>query len=102
MIGLNWYLGAAAILYLIGLYCLATKRNIIKLIIGVEILINAAHLNFIALSTTTAGLDPLARSFVIISIGVGAGVIALALSLTLLIYRHYGTLDVRKMRRLKW
>jgi len=102
MIGLNWYLAASAILYSIGLYCLATKRNLIKMIIGVEILLNAAHLNFIALSTTTAGLDPLARTYVIVSIGVGAGVIALALSLTLLVYRHYRTLDVRKIRRLKW
>lgn len=102
MIGLSWYLATSVILYLIGLYCLATKRNLIKMIIGIEILINAAHLNFIALSTTVAGLDPLARTYVIISIGVGAGVIALALSLTLLVYRHYGTLDVRKMRRLKW
>ena len=102
MIELYWYLGASAILYLIGLYCLATKRNLIKLIIGIEILINAAHLNFIALGTTTTGFDPLTHTYVIISIGVGAGVIALALSLTLLVYRHYSTLDVRKMRRLKW
>lgn len=44
------YLVGAALLYGVGLYCVATKRNVIKLVIGVEILVAAAHLNFIAFS----------------------------------------------------
>jgi len=70
---------------------------------GIEILINAAHINFIALSAywTPGFIDPLARSIVIISIGLAGCVGAILLSFTVYAYRHYGTLDVRKMRELK-
>ncbi|WXG41397.1 MAG: sodium:proton antiporter [Candidatus Freyarchaeum deiterrae] len=44
------YLATAAILYGIGLYAVATKRNVIKIVIGIEVLVAAAHLNFIAFS----------------------------------------------------
>lgn len=44
------YLVGAALLYGVGLYTIATKRNVIKLVIGVEILVAAAHLNFVAFS----------------------------------------------------
>lgn len=135
------YLGVAAILYGIGLYTVATKRNLIKIVIGVEILVNAAHLNLIALSayrwaiqwmqevyallynagyTDPATLalyggllvstvqynplfvDPLAHSIVMTSIVLASCVTAVALAFVVALYRHYGTLDVQKMRRLKW
>ena len=103
MVSFSVYLACATILYIIGLYCLVTKRNLIRLVMGIEILINAAHINFIALSAywTPGFIDPLARSIVIISIGLAGCVGAILLSFTVYAYRHYGTLDVRKMRELK-
>ena len=103
MVSFSVYLACAMILYIIGLYCLVTKRNLIRLVMGIEILINAAHINFIALSAywTPGFIDPLARSIVIISIGLAGCVGAILLSFTVYAYRHYGTLDVRKMRELK-
>ncbi|MHA2315635.1 MAG: NADH-quinone oxidoreductase subunit NuoK, partial [Candidatus Hermodarchaeia archaeon] len=50
MIPLIYYLAGAIALYIIGMYCLAAKRNMIRLVIGIEILMNAAHLTFIAFS----------------------------------------------------
>jgi multisubunit Na+/H+ antiporter MnhC subunit len=135
------YLVGAAILYGVGLYCVTTKRNVIKLVIGIEILVAAAHLNFIAFSAyrwftqwalgifsvfssmgitdnltltlfgsyfITANLytplyvDPLAHAIVIISIVLGGCVVAIALSFIVNLYKHYGTLDSEKMRKLKW
>ena len=49
LIPLGYYIVTALILYMLGMYCLAVKRNMIKLIIGIEILTSAANLNFIAL-----------------------------------------------------
>ena len=97
------YLACAIILYIIGLYCLVTKRNLIRLVMGLEILINAAHINFIALSAywVPGFIDPLARSIVMISIGLAGCVGAVLLSFTVYAYRHYGTLDVRRMRELR-
>jgi NADH:ubiquinone oxidoreductase subunit K len=103
MISLSFYLVLTVILYFIGIYCLATKRNMIRLILGIEILINAANVNFIVFSAyiTPGFIDPLAHSFVIISISLAGCVSAVALALVAYAYRHYGTLDVRKLRRLR-
>ena len=103
MIPLNYYIACSIILYLIGLYCLVVKRNMIRLLMALEIMMNAVNLNFIALSCCVAGnaTHPLAHALTIISIGIGGCVIALGLVITLYAYRHYGTLDVRELRRLK-
>lgn len=98
-----YYVLAAVLLLIIGVYALATKRSIIKMIIGIEIMINAAHLNFIALSANFPGgtIDPFAQSVVLISMAVGAAVIALALLLSVHVYRTYKTLDVTLLRKLR-
>lgn len=104
MIQLNYYLACSAALYIIGMYCLASKRNMIKLVMGLEILVNASHLNFIAFSTyrQVGYIDPFGHSIVIMSIGLTGCVIALALTIVTYAYKHYKTLDVRELRRLRW
>ncbi len=98
------YLGTAAFLYALGIYCMITKRNLIKLTIGIEVLLSAANLNLMVFSAyrVPGFVDPLPQALVILSIIIGAAVAAVALSIVINIYRHYGTLDVRKMRKLKW
>ncbi len=99
---MNMYLMFSLILYAIGTYCLITKRNMIRLILGIEILINAANFNFIAFSRTISGfIDLLPLSVVTISIGIAASVTAVAVIILVYAYRHYGTLDVRELRRLR-
>ena len=104
MIPLSFYIAGAVALYILGMYCLAVKRNMIRLIIGIEILINAAHLNFVAFSAyrTVGYIEPLGHSVVIMSIGFAGCVTAVALTIVTYAYKHFGTLDVRKLRRLKW
>lgn len=103
MIPLVYYLAGAIALYIIGMYCLASKRNMIRLVIGIEILMNAAHLTFIVFSAyrTVGYIDPLGQAIVIMSIVFAGCTTAVALTIVTYAYRHYGTLDVRKLRRLK-
>jgi len=102
MIPLAHYLACSLVLYIIGLYCLVVKRNMIRLLMALEIMLNAVNLNFIAFSSYVSGFThPLAHAFTIISIGIGGCIVALGLAITLHAYRHYGTLDVRELRRLK-
>ena len=103
MIRLEFFVALAFALYFVGLYCLATKRNMIRLVLGIEILINAANLNFIAFSAyrTEGFVDPLAHSIFVISIAVAGCVSAAALALIVYAYKHYGTLDIRKLRQLR-
>lgn len=89
--------------FVIGLGCLMVKRDMVRMLIGVEILFNAANLCFIALSSHITGfIDPLPQSIVMMAIVIDGAVIAVGLVIVLNVYKHYGTLDVRRLRRLKW
>lgn len=99
-----YYIATVIILYSIGLYCLASKKNLVKMVIAIEILLAAANLNFITMSyfMKIGYTHTLAHAVVIISMAIGACVAAIALSLVMNAYRHYKTLDSRKMSRLRW
>jgi NADH:ubiquinone oxidoreductase subunit K len=87
----------------IGLGCLMVKRDMVRLLIGVEILFNAANLCFIALSSHISGfIDPFPQTIVMMAIVLDGSVIAVGLVIVINAYKHYGTLDIRKLRRLKW
>jgi multisubunit Na+/H+ antiporter MnhC subunit len=75
----------------------------IRLILGLDILVNAANVNFIVFSAyaNPGFVDPLAHSIVIVSIGIAGSVSAVALMLVVYVYKHYGTLDARELRRLR-
>ena len=89
--------------FVIGLGCLMVKRDMVRLLIGVEILFNAANLCFIALSSHITGfIDPFPQSIVMMAIVLDGSVIAVGLVIVINAYKHYGTLDVRRLRRLKW
>jgi NADH-quinone oxidoreductase subunit K len=103
MYPLTPFLAATGLMLIIGLACLMIKRDMVRILIGIEILFNAANLCFIALSTQTLGfVDPLAQSVVMMAIVLDGTVIAVGLAMVLNIYRHYGTIDIRQLRRLKW
>ncbi len=94
---------STGLIFAIGLGCLMVKRDMVRLLIGVEILFNAANLAFIAFSTHTAGfVDPYAHSIVKMAIVLDGTVIAVGLAMVLNVYKHYKTMDIRKLRRLKW
>jgi len=99
----SYYLAFSVVLFFIGLYCLVAKRNMIRLLMGLEIMINSVSLNFIALSSYVAegSVHPLAHAFTILSIAIGGCIVAVGLVITIYAYRHYGTLDVRELRRLR-
>lgn len=91
------------LMFAIGLICLTMKRDLVRLLIGIEILFNAANLLFIAFSTQTVGLiDPFPQSLVMMALVLDGTVIAVGLAILLNVYKHYGTIDVKKLRRLKW
>jgi NADH-quinone oxidoreductase subunit K len=103
MIDLSFYIIFSIALYIIGIYCLATKRNMLRLILGIEILVNAANINFITFAAYAMPgfVDSMGHSFASISIGLAGAVSAVALAIVVIVYRHTGTLDVEELKRLK-
>ncbi len=96
------FTAAALALFLVGIYCIITKRNLIKIVVGMEIMTAAVNLNFISLAWNGEVADPLASSIVLISIAIAAAIAALALSLIINAFKHTGSVDSRKLRRLRW
>ena len=96
------YLVLSAFLFAIGLAGALTRRNAIVVLIGIELMLNAANLNFIAF--WRFGEHPEALTgimFVIFSIGVAAAEAAVGLALIIAIYRRYKTTNVDEIDAMK-
>jgi NADH-quinone oxidoreductase subunit K len=92
---LSNYLLISALLFSIGLAGALTRRNAILVLVGIELMLNAANLNFIAF--WRYGPNPEALSgiiFAIFAIGVAAAEAAVGLALIISIYRHYKTTNL--------
>jgi NADH:ubiquinone oxidoreductase subunit K len=95
---LTGYLLLSALLFSIGLAGALTRRNAILVLIGIELMLNAANLNFIAF--WRYGPNPQALTgvvFVVFSIGVAAAEAAVGLALIISIYRHYRTTNLDRI-----
>ena len=102
MTPLQGYLLLSALLFAIGLAGAVARRNAILALIGIELMLNAANLNFIAF--WRFGPNPEALTgvmFVIFSIAIAAAEAAVGLALIIAIYRHYKTTNLDEVRNLK-
>ncbi len=88
------------LLFFIGLYCLLTSRNMIKLLIGLEIMAKSAVLSFIT-AGYARGETFFSQSLVITFIVIEVSIVAVALALVINAYKNTGNLDVRSLTRLK-
>jgi NADH:ubiquinone oxidoreductase subunit K len=102
MTPLHLYLLLSVLLFGIGLAGALTRRNAIIVLIGIELMLNAANLNFIAF--WRYGPNPQALTgimFVIFSIGVAAAETAVGLALIISTYRHYRTTKLDQIDSMK-
>jgi NADH-quinone oxidoreductase subunit K len=96
------YLLLSALVFAIGLAGALTRRSAILVLMGIELMLNAANLNFIAF--WRYGPNPQALTgiiFVIFSIGVAAAEAAVGLALIISIYRHYRTTNLNRIDSMK-
>src|SRR3954469_10978651 len=102
MTPLHAYLLMSALLFAIGLAGALARRNAILVLIGIELMLNAANLNFIAFWRYSPDPEALTgMMFVIFTIAVAAAEAAVGLALIIAIYRHYRTVDLSKIDSLK-
>jgi NADH-quinone oxidoreductase subunit K len=102
MNSLQSYLLLSSLLFSIGLAGALTRRNAILVLIGIELMLNAANLNFIAFWRYGTNPDALTGiMFAIFSISIAAAEAAVGLSIILAAYRHCRTTDLDRMNSLK-
>ena len=103
------------LLFGLGIYCVVTKRNVIKIIIGIGICEYAVNLFFTLIGYRWNGrapilesgqavrniVDPLPQAIVLTAIVIGLAVTALLIALAMRLYEKYGTFDITKIRELR-
>ena len=102
-VGLEHYLVVGAVLFGTGLYLALAKRNFVAILMGIELMFNAASLSFVAFSRFVESAAPLSgHVFVVFVITVAAAEAAVALALAVLVYRTRDTIDIDRIDLLKW
>lgn len=98
--GLPHFLIVAAILFALGLVCILSRRNAIGLLMGIELILNAANINLIAFAQYVES-DLSGQIFALFVIALAAAEAAIAMAIVLSIYRSMKNIDVSLTVNLK-
>ena len=100
MITLSHFLVVSALLFVFGMFAVLTRRNAIAMLMGIELILNSANLNFVAFSRYVVGgvAGQMIAVFVIV---LSAAEAAVALAIILDIYQKLGTISPDETRELK-
>ncbi|WP_183566296.1 NADH-quinone oxidoreductase subunit NuoK [Mucilaginibacter sp. SP1R1] len=100
MITLTDFMVVSAMLFCIGLYMIVSKHNAIQILIGIELILNAAILNLVAFGKYDK-VNNSGQIFALFAIVLAAATTAVALAIVLNVYRRYKTIDPDKLTNLK-
>ena len=90
----------SAMLFAIGVYGLIVKRSALRMLFAIEIMINAANLNFVAFNQFLWN-NAIGQTFVLFSIALAAGEAAVILAIVVVAYRLHRDTDVSELKTLK-
>lgn len=100
MIGLNHFLILTSVLFSLGLFGVVTRKNAITVLMGLELILNAASLNFVAITrfTDVAASGQVISLFIIV---LAASEAAIALAIVLNLYKNFNNVNVDEINSLK-
>lgn len=99
---LQYFLILAAALFCIGVFGLVTSRNAVRVLMSVELMLNAVNLNLMAFSNFLDPNDIKGQVFTVFVIAIAAAEAAVGLAIVLSIYRNRDTVDMEQFNLLKW
>lgn len=100
-IGLTHYLILAALLFCIGLYGFLIKRNVIAMLMSIELMLNAVNINFIAFNRFMSAEELTGQLMTIFTIAVAAAEVAVGFALIFRIYHDRSTVNVDELDRMR-
>ena len=101
-LGLVHYLILAAILFTIGLYGALTKRNVVIILMCIELMLNAVNITMVAFSRYIVPELLTGQIFAIFVMVVAAAEVAVGLAIILALYRGFETIDASNINLMKW
>jgi NADH-quinone oxidoreductase subunit K len=100
MVPLDYYLFLSAIIFSIGVIGVLIRRNLIVVLMSIELMLNAVNLTFVAFSSFLGSMDGQVIVFFVMAVAAAEAVIGLAIIIS--VFRHRQSLDPQEMQLLKW
>jgi NAD(P)H-quinone oxidoreductase subunit 4L len=100
--GLDQYLVLSAVLFCIGLFGVLTQRNVIKIIMCIEIMLNAVNIALIAFSQYVTPIALTGQIFAIFVMVVAAAEVSVGIAIIFAVYRNRESVDIENFNILKW
>lgn len=100
MITLHHYLIISALLFSIGLIGMLTRKNVLMILLSIELILNAANLSFVSFSSFLGDLS--GQAVVFFTMIVAAAEVTVGLSIVVLLYRQINTITIDELKDLKW
>ncbi len=106
MVPLEHVIGLSAILFMIGVLGVVTRRNLIVILMSIELMLNAVNLAFVGFNRLWAVVDGIpsldGQIFVLIVITVAAAEVAVGLGIVISLFRNRDSVDIEQVSLLKW
>jgi NADH:ubiquinone oxidoreductase subunit K len=99
---LNQFLILAAALFAFGIYGLLVRRNIVLILLSVELMLNAVNINLIAFESVLRSSDAVGQVFAIFVITVAAAEVGIGLAIVLMIFRNRKSSNVDDLSLMRW
>ncbi len=99
--GLSHYLVVSALLFALGLFTVTTRRNAVGMLLGVELILNAGALNFVAFDHFVAAAKSSGQVFALFIIAFAASEAAVALAIVLQVYRSHRSISADELTELR-
>ncbi|WP_373189828.1 NADH-quinone oxidoreductase subunit NuoK [Halolamina sp.] len=100
MVPVKYYLLLSAAVFCIGLYGLLTRENALLFLMSVELMLNAANINFIAFSLQWGNLT--GQVFSLFLMALAAAEVAVGIGIILVLYRNFKEINVTVPRSMRW
>jgi len=100
MVPLSYYMILSAIVFLIGLVGVLIRRNIIIILLSIELMLNATNINFVAFSHYLNDIS--GQVFVFFALTVAAAEVSVGLAIIIALYRGKATVNVEELNLMKW
>jgi NADH-quinone oxidoreductase subunit K len=97
---LEYYLLLSAIIFAIGVIGVLIRRNLIVVLMSIELMLNAVNLTFIAFANSLGSMDGQVIVFFVMAVAAAEAVVGLAIIIA--VFRHRQSLDPQEMQLLKW
>jgi NADH-quinone oxidoreductase subunit K len=99
-VAVEYYLLLSAAVFCTGLFGILTRRNALMFLMSVELMLNAANINFVAFSHYHGNLT--GQVFSLFTIALAAAEVAIGIGIILVLYRNFKDVDVTKATTMRW